>query len=327
MGQMDSNLLPLALFDASHGQANWMQTGFTSREMHTNFAGLMEILCRAGFQCFSTGEESLRSHLHGCQFLIVPTPTGSYQSAKEVWRKERCALFTAEEISGILNFLRCGGRLMTFAYRFGDSFTKTNLSALFAPLGCQLNDDAVIDAGAVREIHPLQMHFDISSDRLPLRWSRANVRTVRSRPCATFRILPEAAAWPLALSPGGSCLSFDRRLKRISFESLPIAVAGNYGRGKFALFGGPHIFETSPLGLLIEADNARFLQNIIHWLLEEASEGEMADSCDNSFLSTGRRQFTCVESCGEGARTIRSVERVLRRAGILKALSRARWIP
>src|SRR5688572_6443575 len=100
---MESYLSRLSVFDASHGQPNWAQTGFTSREMHTNFAGLMEILCLAGFQCCSTGEKSLCSLLHECQFLILPTPTGSYQSAKESWRKERCALFTVEEISGILN--------------------------------------------------------------------------------------------------------------------------------------------------------------------------------------------------------------------------------
>src|SRR5437016_4333090 len=30
---------PLALFDTNHGQRNWAQTGFNSREMHTNFVG------------------------------------------------------------------------------------------------------------------------------------------------------------------------------------------------------------------------------------------------------------------------------------------------
>jgi hypothetical protein len=37
------------LFDASHGQTHWAQTGFTTRELHTNFAGLTEMLCRLGF--------------------------------------------------------------------------------------------------------------------------------------------------------------------------------------------------------------------------------------------------------------------------------------
>jgi hypothetical protein len=46
---------PLVVFDASHGQPNWAQTGFTSREMHTNFAGVMELLCRLGCTCTRTG--------------------------------------------------------------------------------------------------------------------------------------------------------------------------------------------------------------------------------------------------------------------------------
>ena len=54
---------PLALFDASHGQPNWAQTGFTSREMHSNLAGLTEILCRLGFKCCSTSGDPLSPRL------------------------------------------------------------------------------------------------------------------------------------------------------------------------------------------------------------------------------------------------------------------------
>ncbi len=43
----------------------------------------------------------------------------------------------------MLRFLESGGRLLTFALRFGDSFTQTNLGDLCLALGCQLNDDAV----------------------------------------------------------------------------------------------------------------------------------------------------------------------------------------
>ena len=81
--------LPLALFDASHGQTNWAQTGFPSREMHTNFAGLTEILCRRGFHCGSTGPESLPAQLATSRLLIIPPPTGRYDSRKERWRPEQ----------------------------------------------------------------------------------------------------------------------------------------------------------------------------------------------------------------------------------------------
>jgi hypothetical protein len=151
---------PLAVFDASHGQANWAQTGFPSREMHTNFAGLTEVLCRRGFQCRSTGSEPLQEQLATNRLLIIPPPTGRYDARKECWRPERSALFTRAEVRAVLGFLHGGGRLLAFAYRFGDSFTQTNLGDLFAPLGCQLNDDAVIDIRALRQTHPLHLHFD-----------------------------------------------------------------------------------------------------------------------------------------------------------------------
>jgi hypothetical protein len=41
----------IALFDESHGQANWQQTGFTSRLIETNFSGLARILRRIGLRC------------------------------------------------------------------------------------------------------------------------------------------------------------------------------------------------------------------------------------------------------------------------------------
>jgi len=323
-----ASTLPVVLFDAGHGQPNWAQTGFPSREMHSNFAGLTEILCRLGFQCRSTNGSPLTPQLSQAKLLVVPPPTGCYDAGKERWCRQRSALFTRDEVCAVLRFLQGGGRLLAFAYRFGDSFTQTNLRDLFAPLGCQLNDDAVIDARSFRRIHPLQMHFDTPSDSLPPIWARAGVTAVRWHPSATFNILPGATAWPLALSMGGSCLSFNRTLRQINFASLPLAVAGRHRMGRFALFGGSHLFETSPLGLLSQADNTRFLQNILHWLLEDSPVQPLADAPANSWGRDGSlTSLTRVDGRGEGGRTIASVERLLRKTGVLKALSRARWMP
>jgi hypothetical protein len=44
-------------------------------------------------------------------------------------------------------------------------------------------------------------------------------------------------------------------------------------------------------------------------------------------IPESQRGLTRVESYGNGERTIASVKRVLRKTGILKALSRARWMP
>src|SRR5208337_540781 len=70
----------LTVFDASHGQPNWAQTGFTSRELHTNFAGVMELLCRFGLTCSPTGLEPLPQMLARARLLVIPPPAGNYNA-------------------------------------------------------------------------------------------------------------------------------------------------------------------------------------------------------------------------------------------------------
>jgi hypothetical protein len=317
---------PLAVFDAGHGQPNWAQTGFASREMHTNFVGVMEALCRLGCLCAPTGDQPLAKYLARAKLLVVPPPTGYYNARKESWAPLAGSLLTGEEIGAILGFLRQGGRLFLSAYRFGDSFTNTNLRELVSPLGCLLNDDVVIDLHTLRATHPLQAYFDTPRSCLPSPWFLDGVATVRWRVMATFTILPGTAAWPVALSPGGSCISFNRAHRRISFASLPLAVAGLCGKGRFVLVGGPHAFECGTFGLLNLADNARFLNNLLRWLLDDgpvpATAGEVPAACEDLAPELCR-----VESRGTGQRTVAYVERQLRSTGVLRALHQAKWLP
>ena len=323
------------LFDATHGQANWSQTGFSSREMHSNFAGVMQALCRMGCTCTTTNEKPVGRFLARTRLLVIPPPTGRYHPRKECWLAERASLFTAEEIQDILAFLRDGGRLLAFAYRFGDSFTQANLHDLFAALGCILNNDAVVDITMLRTTHPLRTCFETPDDLLPLTWSRAGVERVRWRSMATFLILPGTTAQPIALSPGGRCISFDRTLRRISFDSRPIGVAGLHHQGRFALFGGPHPFETGTFGLLGDVGNARFLKNTLQWLLEDNPADltplrlTMAEPMRwHAPVLDGRgRAFSHLEANGGGQATVTTLERLLRKTGVLKALSRAKWMP
>jgi len=323
------------LFDATHGQANWAQTGFPSREMHTNFSGVMQALCRLGCSCTTINEKPLSRFLPRSRLLVVPPPTGRYNPRKECWEPQRTSLFTAEEIADTLSFLGNGGRLLAFAYRFGDSFTQANLRDLFGPLGCILNNDAVIDVTTLRTTHPLQTAFDTTADLLPLAWFRPGVERVRWRSMATWVILPGATAQPLAFSPGGRCIAFDRTQRRISFESLPIGVAGLHHQGRFVLLGGPHPFETGTFGLLEDADNRRFLDNILRWLLErdpadlEPLRLTMAQPMKwriPDFTDDGR-SLSHLEASGNGQATVSSIERLLRKTGVLKALNRAKWMP
>jgi hypothetical protein len=320
-----------ALFDASHGQDHWSQTGFPSRELHTNFSGMATFLARRGVRASINQQEICREVLAAAHLLVLPPATGAYDAARERWRPQRGSLLRPDEVAEILGFLRDGGRLLAFGYRFGDSFTRTNLNHLFGPLGCLLNDDAVIDLRSLRSVHPLQSQFSTPTDCLPLTWSRHGVSAVQWRTMATFTLLPGATTWPLVFSPGGRILSFNRVHRKISFQSLPIAVCGRLGSGRFALFGGPHAFERGPFGLLRRAENVRFLENVLDWLLQhEGGRGDepVRDTTMGASTHPSGDSWSAlsqIDEKGPGAESVEFVERLLAKTGLLKALSRARW--
>jgi hypothetical protein len=322
---------PLVVFDSSHGQPNWSQTGFSSREMVTNFAGVMELLCRLGCVCATSASAPLSTSLSRTRLLVIPPPTGEYNRSRKCWNPRSDLLFTGGDIQDVLKFVQDGGRLLAFGYRFGDSFTRSNLRELFSPLGCLLNDDAVLDLQLLRATYPLDAYFDTPGNELPLQWSATGVTTVRWRTTATFTILPGANVVPLALSAGGNCISFDKNLRRISFSSLPVAVAGQNGRGRFALFGGPHVFETGTYGLLTSHDNARFLQNVLRWLLDDGPPGlqprPTVHHALGTFFFNGRLEVEREVQAQRDQHTIAYVERILRQTGIIKALDRPYWLP
>ena len=244
---------------------------------------------------------------------------------------QQCHL-TPTEVAAVVQFLDDGGSLLAFGYRFGDSFTACNLNLLFGALGCRINDDAVIDLARLRVDHPLLFHFEcaepcLSSDRLADEVTRVLWRSV-----ATFTIGPTCSAQPIAVSPGGRCISYDRMRRCISCQALPIAVAGTRGRGRFALFGGPHQFETGPYGLLTAADNSCFLGNLIDWLLDggenpESSQASLAVPSFHAPASEQYRSLLEVHPVGVGAHTVGFLEQLLHESGVLKALARPLWMP
>jgi hypothetical protein len=319
------------LFDEAHGQSHWSQTGFTSRQRHTNFIGLATVFERLGGKCDSQNTKPL--DLSEARMLVVPPPTGKYSPVGECWRQDTKSLFSSDEICQVLEYLRQGGRLMAFAYRFGDSFTQTNLGQLFAPLGCLLNDDAIVDLERVRTTHPLQSLFVTEQDLIPLSWAAFGIERMAWRYMATFTLIPGAEAKPLVYSPGGSCVSYNRTHRQITFQSLPIAVAGLYGRGRFVLFGGPHAFETGTVGLLHHGHNTRFLERVIQWLLSESplDAGGVTGrlKVEQERLKRAAEQnwqrFCEVRDDGQGEATVAVMDRLLQETGTLRALGKARY--
>jgi hypothetical protein len=323
----------LALFDDTHGQSNWSQTGFPSREISSNFSGIAEALAARGFDCTAVRPRPLAEAARCARLLVLPPPTGTYDPVEECWQPVPESLLSAAEVDAILRFLADGGRLLAFAYRFGDSFTGANLSDLFTRLGCPLNDDAVFDVTRLRDEHPLQLHFETAADTMPLGSTKDGISKVCWRPAATFRLMPGAAAAPLVLSPGGRCIAFDRVQRRIWFQSLPIAVVGRRGHGRFALFGGPHLFETGPFGLLPMADNRRLLGNVLDWLFDESGTtpaivgGPVSSVAAELAAADEWRALWEVDDVGPGRPMVAFVERLLQETGILKALGQPSWMP
>jgi len=316
----------IALFDESHGQANWAQTGFPARLMTTNLAGLAGLLRRQGFQCERQTHRPLEPQFPDVRLVVIPPPAGDYDPEREVWRPSTTTLFLPDEICALRRFVDSGGRLLVFGYRFGDSFTQGNLGELCAAFGCLLNDDGIVDLRRIRWLYPLSGDFATDGDSILAPWAVEGVQQLRWRCMATFTILPGASAFPVVLSPGGHCLAYNLRHRQLNFQSQPMVVAGTHGNGRFAFFGGPHAFETSPLGLFHEADNQRLLENVLRWL-----NGEVTDQppnyhgTDQAIAAWRWRKLCRIDGGGKTAQSLQLVEQVLRRSQTLRALPRWKW--
>jgi len=131
--------------------------GFCSREMEHNFLGVAQNLTDLNRTCVVRRSQTFADLLPNASMLVIPPATGAYNSRKECWRAQSSSLFTVREMAAIINLVPAGGRLLAFSYRFGDSFTQTNLRDLLSPLGCLLNHDAVIDLTRLRITQPSAM--------------------------------------------------------------------------------------------------------------------------------------------------------------------------
>jgi hypothetical protein len=316
----------IALFDESHGQANWQQTGFTSRLIETNFSGLARILRRIGLRCVPHRRRPLDVRPGQAELLVIPPPTGLYDAPRERWLPSAESRLLPTEICALVEFVASGGSLMLFGYRFGDSFLQSNLGELCAAFGCLLNDDAVVDVRRLGRLYPLTGEFVTGPESIVPPWAAVGVRTLRWRSMATFTLLPGSGVIPLVISPGGPCPAYNRRHRHLTFQSKPIAVIGELGLGRFVFFGGPHAFETGPTGLLHAADNHRLLENVLSWLTRDDAESVEGSALGASAAIARRWQGLCeVANDGTQTQSLLAIERALGHSQTLRALPRWKW--
>ncbi len=267
-------------FDNAHGQKRWGETGFPARGLETTFQSLGGLFCQLGFQCVTDNKPLDEVLLSGSDYaaLVIPPPTGSFKEVDllgGIWIRKEDSRLSVQEIDAILSFISSGGRLLAFSYRFGDPFTGANLGELFAALGCLLNSDAIIDLDVVGEVSPLSTTFETTKELIEEEWALGAVQKLIWRPVTTFTILRTAKASPIVIPPQ-SCVRLEWGSLRPNFHTAPLCVSGEYGKGKFVLFGGPHVLESSEFGLLSDADNLSFTRNIIQWLLAK-THGDESD--------------------------------------------------
>jgi len=145
----------------------------------------------------------------------------------------------------------------------GIELQQVSISALIVVLGMVVDNAIVI----------VDNYVELLDRRVPTDEAAERCATEMAVPVLTATLAIIAAFAPLLLL-SGAVGEFIR--------SLPIAVAGRHGRGRYVLFGGPHAFETGASGLLHHSRNTRFLEKVFQWLLSEAplQEGGAAGSLE-----------------------------------------------
>lgn len=265
------------LVDETHGQWNWAETGHEARAVAEAFSGIAEALRRLGIEAVPTQSPLVESTLAGVGGVVLPSPTGRFNEADSSWGEVPETYLTAAEIRDLLLFLRHGGRLLAFSYRFGDRFTKSNLAELFAHLGWVLNSEAVIDISSVERRHPLYTTFTTTAEDQWPELSFSVPTAVQWRPVTTFSAAPICSGFPILFSPA-SCAAYRFRTFEPTFERQAICVGGVYGSGRYVLVGGPHAFETGEFGLLDHPGNREFLNQVLRWVFLSGSIDEPGTS-------------------------------------------------
>lgn len=132
------------LFDESHGQRNWEQSGFPAHTIDGSFKKFVNKYSRElKFDSIKNkfGEELLNTK-NG--IIIIPHPAG-FLNKKSQWELDPNSLFQKEEIEIIKQFVKNGGNLILLGHRNGDEFTKTNFNDLADEFGFEFNSDFLVN--------------------------------------------------------------------------------------------------------------------------------------------------------------------------------------
>ena len=320
-----------AIFDVGHGQENWKKTGFQARTLTGSFSGLNGILSGNEFTCSPSCLSN--QTLDETDLLVIPSPAGKFNRKDSLWEPSHETRFIETDIESILDYVRKGGRLIAFSYRFGDSFSKTNLKEVFLPMGCLIQDTAALNLDSfVNDMHPLAVPFETSQEHLPIIEDNSLLESpVHWRAMATLSILPGATVFPIAMTPP-RCIVFDPHSYQLIHKPQVIAAGGYYGMGRFALFGGPHVLEMGGYGLLNDGANKEFAQMVLKWLMSEDEEkhGLQLDSkTDNEASKKARVLWNGIQNCkspqAKESVLVQFIDHVFQMSAIMAPLGESVW--
>ncbi len=225
---------PVLLVDQGHGQKFLIEN-----RGGLQLAGLAEIFRGQGFGVTGRSEPLTDSALTGVDALVLSGPFRPY---------------TADEVAAIGRFVEKGGRLAIMIH------IGIPVAGLLDRLGVSVSPGVIHDPDQAIEGDPLNFRVRrLAPHRLFAGLERFSLYGVWAVTNTGNNATVIAATSPNAwIDLGGN-----RGLPAgMAGQSMGVAVAGRYGRGRFVVFGDDAVFQNR----FLDADNQHLATNLAEWL-------------------------------------------------------------
>jgi hypothetical protein len=129
----------LVLFDESHGQRRWEQTGFPPHTLDGSFSLLAEALW-SEFIIKPNIDKISGESISRVDVFVIPSPAGRLTESSQ-WEPCPDSVFDAEECNTLRSFVENGGGILLMAHRHSDEFVKSNLNTVANSSDLSLNQE------------------------------------------------------------------------------------------------------------------------------------------------------------------------------------------